>query len=190
MPTKRTGNPRGRPPGVKNKPKNIEDFIFLHTASRPPIPAPVEKLKARGWAANKTPEERSAFAKMLADRRVALRPERGYNTKPRKEYMGRPNELSGEQYVKLKAQVAPEIKRILKKMAADGTLPEDDAGNQVLTKALKTFLEVTSPKDIVSLGRLVLDFTKAKPAQKIDVTTRTHEDFLDELAAEEVNDPQ
>ena len=115
-----------------------------------------------------------------------MRAERGYNTIPRPEYRGKPNELTGEQYVKLKAQVAPEIKRILKKMAADGNLPEDDAGNQVLTKALKTFLEVTNPKDIVSLGRLVLDFTKAKPAQKVDITTRTHEDFLDELAEEAI----
>ena len=183
MPTKRTGNPRGRPPGAKNKPKTIEQFILAHTVSRPTIPEPKKKAKPRGWQAIGTPEERTAKAKMYAARRAEKLPI--HNTVPRPEYRGRPIGMTGEQFGKLKKQVAPDVKRILKKMATTGELPEDEASRLVLDKALKTFMDVTSPKDIVSLGRLVLDFSKAKPAQKIDVTTRTHEDFLDELAEEE-----
>lgn len=65
-----------------------------------------------------------------------------------------------------------------------GQLPDDPRAVEALEETVKTLRAAESPKDKIAAARLILDFTKAKPAQKIEATVRTHEDFLDELAGE------
>ena len=178
MATPRTGRPRGRPPGSKNKPKTIEEFVLTNAIERPQAPPKRVKAPARGPWAGMTPEERTAYSAKL---RAAQRPDRPRpGSRP-----GRPPSLNEEQHDALLKQVRPEIERIKKKMAETDQLPDDPRAVQVLDKALETFLVSTSANDVTKLGRLILDFTKAKPAQKHDVNVRTHEDFLDDLASED-----
>lgn len=120
-------------------------------------------------------EERKAYSRKLVAARKG-------NNKSNHVIPGRPRHLSNEQYFELKERVRPEINRIKKKMKEAGQLPEDKRAEQVLDKALETFLLSTTAKDVSSLGRLILDFTKAKPAQKTELTVKTAEDWLDELS--------
>jgi hypothetical protein len=163
---------------VKNKPKTIGDFVLEATVKRPePIPRTAPKAPRGPWA-NMNEEERKAYSQKLIAARKG--PRKTNNTIP-----GRPRHLSNEQYAELKQRVRPEINRIKKKMKAEGQLPEDKRAEQVLDKALETFLLSTTAKDVAALGRLILDFSKAKPAQKIDHTVKTAEDWLDELGADD-----
>lgn len=98
MPTKPTGRPRGRPPGVKNKPKTAGDFVLDATANRPvPIPRPAKKAPRGPWA-NMNEEERKAYSQKLVVARKG--PRNTNNTIP-----GRPRHLSNEQYAELKGRV-------------------------------------------------------------------------------------
>src|SRR3546814_15755500 len=65
MVTPRTGRPRGRPKGSKNKPKTAEDFI-LESLTNPPPPPPSKKAGGQGRFSNNTPEERTAAGVALA----------------------------------------------------------------------------------------------------------------------------
>ena len=174
MPTKPTGRPRGRPPGSKNKPKNIEQFVAQAFADPIPVPPRPAKKAPRGPWANKTPEERKALsAKLIAARKG------NHNSTHTK---GRPSHLTDAQWSAVLEVAALDAKRIIKKMKDAGQLPDDPRAVLALETAVKHLKASESPKDVAALGRLILDFTKAKPAQKIDHTVRTHEDFLDELA--------
>lgn len=177
MPTKPTGRPRGRPKGVKNKPKTIEQFVVEQISSpiaRPPVPP---KMAARGPWANMTPEERKAYSqKLIAARR---------GNRPNTNTPGKPRGLTDAQWAVVRSEAARDAKRIIAKMKDAGQLPDDPRAVEALEKAVTTLRASDNPKDVAALGRLVLDFTKAKPAQKIDHTVRTHEDFLDELAADQ-----
>ena len=181
MATPRTGRPRGRPPGVKNKPKTLEAFVLAALEARPSPPPRKPKRKAAGPWTNLDAEGRKALsAKLIAARKG--KNGQGIQPPTRDVLKGKPLRLDEAQWVALKASVQPEIKRIIKKMKEAGQIGEDPRAEQVLSKTLETFLTATTPKDISSLGRLLLDFTKAKPAAKVDVSVRTHEDFLDEIA--------
>jgi hypothetical protein len=177
MPTKPTGRPRGRPPGVKNKPKSIEAFVVEQISSPiPPPPAPPKKA-ARGPWAKMTPDERKAYsAKLVAARK---------GNHPNTNTPGKPRGLTDSQWAAVQAEAARDAKRIIAKMKAAGQLPDDPRAVEAREKAVKTLRESTSAKDVAALGRLVLDFTKAKPAQKIEATVRTAEDFLDEMAEDD-----
>lgn len=121
-----------------------------------------------------SPEER----KELSRRLVASR--RGNHTNGQKP--GKPRDLTNAQWAEVQKQADVEARRIMKKMKEAEQLPDDKRAEEALEKAVVTLRSASSPKDVAALGRLVLDFTRAKPAQKIDHTVRTHEDFLDELA--------
>src|SRR3546814_11144689 len=70
MVTPRTGRPRGRPKGSKNKPKTAEDFI-LESLTNPPPPPPRKKAGGKGRFSNMTPEERKAAGVAMAAARKA-----------------------------------------------------------------------------------------------------------------------
>ncbi|MBB3910161.1 hypothetical protein [Sphingomonas desiccabilis] len=177
MPTKPTGRPRGRPPGVKNKPKTIEQFVVEHIRSPiAPPPAPPKKA-ARGPWANMTPEERKAYSQKLVAARKGNHP----NT----NIPGKPRHLTHAQWAAVQAEARRDAKRIIQKMKDAGQLPDDPRAVEALEKAVTTLRTAETPKDVAALGRLILDFTKAKPAQKIEATVRSAEDILDEMAADE-----
>lgn len=172
MPTKPTGRPRGRPPGAKNGPKTLEEFVFR--ALEEPIKPPARSTnygKIGAWA-NKSPEERSAYsAKLIAARKGRTQ-----------QIPGKPRRLTNAQWAEVTATARLDAKRIIQKVKDAGQMPDDEKAAEALEKTVVTLRASQSPKDVAALARLVLDFTKAKPAQKSEVTIRTHEDFLDELA--------
>ena len=181
MPTKPTGRPRGRPKGVKNKPKTLEAFVTDSLAN--PVSAPPRKPKTatRGPWAKMTPEERKAYSATI---RAKRRPE-SYANVGRKP--GVPFALTAAQAQELAEQQNPEIQRILKKMAEQGQLPDDPRAVEALEETLKVLRSEATAKDKLGAARLLLDFTKAKPTARIEHTVRTAEDFLDEIADEAEN---
>jgi hypothetical protein len=177
MPTKPTGRPRGRPPGVKNKPKTIHEFV-LTQVSDPIKPPPVPPKKApRGPWANMTPEQRQAYSRKLIAARKGNHPN---TTTP-----GKPWGFTNAQWAAVKDQARADAKRIMHKMDKAGLLPDDPRAAEALEKAVVTLRASENAKDVAALGRLILDFTKAKPAQKLEATIRTAEDILDEMAADD-----
>lgn len=176
MATPRTGRPRGRPPGAKNKPKTIDAFV-IETLSSSPVPPPRKpKGKPRGPWANKTPEERAALsAKLNAGRDLKAQAAKG-GRKP-----GVPRNLTSAQHAQLVAEQQPEIERMIKKMADQGILPDDPRAEEALTKTMTVLRTAETNRDKLAAARLVLDFTKSKPTAKIEHTVKTAEDFLDEM---------
>lgn len=175
MATKPTGRPRGRPPGAKNKPKDILAFIADDLAN--PLKPPPVKPKRRGTC-NIPPERR---AEMLAKARAAKAAKEATHG-PQKGRV-RPT-ITNEQAAALKAQALADANRIFKIMQDAGMVPEDQHAAEALHTAVVTMRECESPKDKIAAARLILDFTKAKPASKTELTVRSHEDFLDELLNE------
>lgn len=177
MPTKPTGRPRGRPPGVKNKPKTIHEFVLAQISDPIPVPERKPKKAPSGPWARMTPEERKAYSQKLIAARKGNRP----NTRT----PGKPLRLTDDQWAAIKAQAERDATRIMQKMKEADQLPDDPMAVEALRKAVVTLRAAENPKDVAALGRLILDFTKAKPAQKVEATIRTHEDFLDELAGDD-----
>ncbi len=68
-------------------------------------------------------------------------------------------------------------------------LTEDERARQALEVSTEIMLskgnELVSTKDRIAAARTVLEWTKKKPAVQNDVTVRTAEDFLDDLAKED-----
>lgn len=175
MPTKPTGRPRGRPPGAKNIPK-VEDFVVQSITAPVPIPTLKPKARPRGPWAKMTPEQRSEYSKRLAAQKKG--PSGG-----RKK--GVPFALTSAQYEARLAEQTPIVKRIMKKMADNGQLPDDPRAVEALEQSMIVLRTQEDAKTKLAAARLVLDFTKAKPTTKHEVTVKTAEDYLDELADEE-----
>ncbi|TFU06169.1 hypothetical protein EUV02_03925 [Polymorphobacter arshaanensis] len=179
MPTKRTGNPRGRPPGVKNKPKTV--VLFALEALKEPRVAPVvvkpkrRQGNYRNQYTDMSPEERSAAQKANAAKRT---PESFKNCgrKP-----GVPYHLTAKQHAIVLQEARPEVKIIMSKMKKQGILPEDTRAVQALETALTVMKSQTADANKIAAARLILDFTKSKPVAIKEVTVRTAEDILDEL---------
>lgn len=76
----------------------------------------------------------------------------------------------------------------------------EDAGviddmDEMAKAALKESIAImknglTANKEKLVAARLVLDFTKAKPAQKQDITVRSAEDWLEEVVKDNGEAPQ
>ncbi|WP_333571501.1 hypothetical protein [Sphingomonas sp.] len=124
-----------------------------------------------------TSEQRKEYsAKLVASRK---------GNHPNTNIPGKPRGLTHAQWTAVKEEAKRDAKRIIAKMKDAGQLPDDPRAVEALEKAVTTLRASQSPKDVAALGRLILDFTKPKPAQKIDHTVRTAEDILDEMAADE-----
>jgi len=172
MPTKPTGRPRGRPPGAKNGPKTLEEFVFRAVEEPVEPPPRARKNYVPGPWGKMSPEERTAYSRKIAAARKL----------PTKQTPGKPRHLTNTQWAEVTATARLDAKRIIQKVKDAGQMPDDEKAAEALEKTVVTLRASQSPKDVAALARLVLDFTKAKPAQKSEITVRTHEDFLDELA--------
>lgn len=68
----------------------------------------------------------------------------------------------------------------MNKLEAAGVLEDADAqAKEALKAAIAVMRGPVSPKDKLAAARLVLDFTKAKPAQKQDITVSKAEAWLE-----------
>jgi hypothetical protein len=167
--------PRGRPKGSKNKPKTLHDFLAASLAISELGPPPKRK---RLKLSAKVRKKRAENLGTLSKRREYGRTHNGLATVPKgwrlKDYA--PHAIKAQN----------EAKRMIAIMEKQGLLDEmDEMGKTALKTAFSLMQEPGSKEFKLKALRTVLEYTKAKPAAKSDVTIRTAEDFLDELAAKE-----
>lgn len=84
----------------------------------------------------------------------------------------------------MRAIAKDEAKRMVRIMEKKGfEIPENEFAREAIEAAVETMrMEAISPKDKLTAARLVLDFTKAKPAAQTELTVKRAEDFLAEIA--------
>jgi len=108
--------------------------------------------------------------------------------KPNGKGPGRPagsiNGYTGTEVRKMRAIAKDEAKRMVRIMEKKGfEIPENEYAREAIEAAVETMrMEAISPKDKLTAARLVLDFTKSKPAAQTEVTVKKAEDFLAEIA--------
>ena len=116
----------------------------------------------------------------------ALRKE--WSTKKRKNPgrpKGVPDGYTKETIAPLRKQAKEEAKKAVKIMEKKFDIPEDDAAKEALQCAVEIIRTPGETRERLSAARLVLDFTKSKPATKSDVSISKAEDFLVDLMKEE-----
>src|SRR5690606_27614361 len=101
--------------------------------------------------------------------------------------IGAPKGWTKKQHLLFIDEAKRETNRIFKLMEKQGNTPENEMAKKSLQAAFEMIAEPVTPRDRLAAIRTVLEFTKTKPATKTDMTVRTAEDFLDELAAEDGN---
>ena len=134
-----------------------------------------QKAPKNNYFANlmKTPEGR------------ALR--REWSTRPRKNAgrpRGVPDGYRKEQIEPIRKRVKAESKRIVKIMAEQYNI-EDEYAKAALETAVEVMRMVGDNRERVAAARLVLDFTKQKPASKNEVAISKAEDFLASLVEDD-----
>ena len=84
---------------------------------------------------------------------------------------------------KAKKEAIKVVEIMIKKFPED--IPEDDAAKEALQCAVEIIRTPGETRERLSAARLVLDFTKSKPASKSDVSISKAEDFLVALMNED-----
>jgi hypothetical protein len=170
--------PRGRPKGSKNKPKTILGFlqeaVNLEKPKRLPKreknPEMVRLGKLR--QAKLTPEEKAEGIKRLRECKGGRK-------------QGVPTAYDQWTYRAIRDDALKEIKRIVKIMDQEGSLPENPLARQAMMAALELLAEPGTKDMKLKVLRTILEYNLAKPVVKTDVTVRTAEDWLAELASKE-----
>lgn len=124
-------------------------------------------------------EEGRLLWKIWTDRRH-LKPNGKGPGRPR----GSPDGYTGAEVRKMRAIAKDEAKRMVRIMEKKGfEIPESEFAREAIEAAVETMrMESVSPKDKLTAARLVLDFTKAKPAAQTELTVKRAEDFLADIA--------
>lgn len=133
------------------------------------------------------PKTQEAFDKLQARSREQLIRQREAGTlKGRKgvpDGFGRQK----ERVARIRKKHTKEAKELILTMVEQGILNPDEASNEALQFAVSVVRdrETYQARERLAAARLVLDFTKAKPASKQEVTVKRAEDFLAALAGDE-----
>jgi hypothetical protein len=111
-----------------------------------------------------------------------------WSTKKRKN-PGRPKGVpdghTKESIEPLREQAKEEAIKVVEIMTKKFDIPEDDAAKEALQCAVEIIRTPGETRERLSAARLVLDFTKSKPASKSDVSISKAEDFLVALMNED-----
>jgi hypothetical protein len=130
-----------------------------------------------------------AMREKMLSRRAEVAAERKAAGNPiNPSHAGVPWGMRRAQVKRFQKQARLEATLSMKKLTKAGVLTDDTAPEA--REALHTALEVMrmpgDPKSKLAAARLVLDFTKAKPASKSEVTINTAEEWLAQVT--EVNE--
>lgn len=149
----------------------------------------VRKARAKAPKVKKCPQR--------APKRVYLRelmktPEgralkQSWVTKPRKNPgrpKGVPDGYTKETITPLREQAKKDADKVVKIMSEKFNI-EDEYQKEALTTAVEVMRLVGETRERLAAARLVLDFTKSKPASKSDVSISRAEDFLASLLQED-----
>lgn len=147
-------------------------------------PAVSKAMKAM-WASPEGKVKMAARAAIVADLRAA---------DPQKFSRGAvPNGMTKVTVAPLVAQARQQADRFIQKMIDEGHLPKvtipdsDDAKAQAaLTEACVIALSPGEKQAKMAAIRTVLEWTRAKPASKSSININTSEDWLAEIAADDV----
>lgn len=115
----------------------------------------------------------------------ALRKE--WSTKPRKNAgrpKGVPDGYRKETIEPLRQKAKQEAKKVVEIMSDKYNI-EDEYQKEALSTAVEVMRLVGETRERLAAARLVLDFTKSKPASKSDVSISKAEDFLASLLQED-----
>jgi hypothetical protein len=99
---------------------------------------------------------------------------------------GVPDGYSKEQIEPIRAEAKKEAERLVNIMADKFNI-EDEYAKKALVTAVEVMNVVGETRERLAAARLVLDFTKQKPASKNEVSLSKAEDFLASLVTEENN---
>lgn len=124
-------------------------------------------------------EEGRLLWKLWTDRRH-LKPNGKGPGRPR----GSPDGFTGAEVRKMRAVAKDEAKRMVMIMEKKGfQIPENEFAREALEAAVETMrMDAINPKDKLTAARLVLEFTKAKPAAQAELTVKRAEDYLADIA--------
>lgn len=128
-----------------------------------------------------TPEGRALW-KVWTDRRF-LAP----NGKKAGRPVGSIDGYSGADLRKQRAVAKAEAKEMVKYMSEKKgfEIPKNEFAKEAIEAAVESMrMEAINVKDKLAAARLVLEFTMAKPASSSEVTVKTAESFLSDIAAE------
>ena len=106
-----------------------------------------------------------------------------WSTKPKKNAgrpRGTPDGYTAEMIKPIRKQAKADAERIVAKMAKDNNI-DDEYAVEALKTAVEIMREPAQNRDRLTAARMVLDFTKTKPAAKSEVTIGKAEAFLESL---------
>jgi hypothetical protein len=110
-----------------------------------------------------------------------------WSTKPRKN-PGRPKGVpdghTAETIKPIREQAKKDAKKVVKIMSEKFNI-EDEYQKEALKTAVEVMRIDGQSRERLAAARLVLDFTKSKPASKSDVSIHKAEDFLASLLVED-----
>ena len=112
---------------------------------------------------------------------------RKWSTQPRKNAgrpRGVPDGYRKAQIEPIREQVKVEAKKVVEVMAKEYNI-EDEYAKAALETAVEVMRCPGDNRERVAAARLVLDFTKQKPASKSEVALSQAEDFLSSLIEDE-----
>lgn len=94
--------------------------------------------------------------------------------------LGVPDGYTKEEAHALRKAAETEAKEIIQKMADEGIITKEEAlGNEALEFAISVVRAKVDPtRERLNAAKLVLEFTKSKPASKVEATVTKAEDFL------------
>jgi hypothetical protein len=126
--------------------------------------------------------KKNYFAKLMeTEEGRALR--RQWSTKPRKNGgrpKGTPDGYTLEAITPIREQAKKDAERIVAIMTKDNQI-DDEYAVEALKTAVEIMREPGQTRDRLTAARMVLDFTKTKPASKSEVTIGKAEAFLESL---------
>ena len=144
-----------------------------------------QSLVGKGKHPWKAPKNNYFATLMSTPEGRALRKQ--WSTKPRKN-AGRPKGVPDghrkETIEPIRKQARLEAKKVVEIMAKEYDI-EDEYAKAALETAVEVMRMVGDNRERVAAARLVLDFTKQKPASKSEVALSKAEDFLSSLLEDE-----
>jgi hypothetical protein len=143
--------------------------------------------KGTGPMPQRAPKKNYFQTLMETEEGRALR--RQWSTKPRKNGgrpKGVPDGYRKETIEPIRREIKAEAKRVVEIMAEKFNI-EDEYAKTALETAVEVMKCPGDNRERVAAARLVLDFTKSKPAAKSEVSISKAEDFLASLVDDEAD---
>lgn len=157
----------------------------------PNNPRPKSPKKELKYPKKATPKENNYFTKLMqTEEGRALRKQ--WSTKKRKNPgrpQGTPDGYTLEAITPIRKQAKADAERIVAIMAKDNEI-DDVYAVEALKAAVEIMREPGQNRDRLTAARMVLDFTKTKPAAKSEVTIGKAEAFLESLLVDDTSNTE